>query len=131
MINERKVKLMIKMAKYEQNQGKEDEKISEYYRNDYASLHTLFSIFWLTIGYAFLVLLGVLGGMDLFTEKITMSSIVLLVGGVGIGYLVVLVVGGVLSYHFYSTKHQESRVRIKRLNHMLIRLLKMYEKERS
>ena len=39
MLDERKVKLMIKLALYEETHGKEDFKISSYYRKDYASLH--------------------------------------------------------------------------------------------
>ena len=39
MLDERKVKLMTKLALYEETYGKEDFKISSYYRKDYASLH--------------------------------------------------------------------------------------------
>ena len=35
MLDERKVKLMTQLALYDQTQGKEDFKISEYYRKDY------------------------------------------------------------------------------------------------
>ena len=41
MLDERKVKLMTKLAMYEETQGKEDFKISEYYRKDYAGMHTI------------------------------------------------------------------------------------------
>lgn len=51
MLDERKVKLMTRLALYEQTQGREDFKISEYYRKDYAGMHILFSFFWITIGY--------------------------------------------------------------------------------
>ena len=36
MLDERKVKLMTKLALYEETYGKEDFKISSYYRKDYA-----------------------------------------------------------------------------------------------
>lgn len=35
MLDERKVKLMTKLALYEETYGKEDFKISSYYRKDY------------------------------------------------------------------------------------------------
>ncbi len=41
MLDERKVKLMTQLAQYDQTQGKEDFKISEYYRKDYAGVHIL------------------------------------------------------------------------------------------
>ena len=42
MLDEKKVKLMTRMALYEEQQGREDLKVSAYYRKDYTSLHTLF-----------------------------------------------------------------------------------------
>ena len=42
MLDEKKVKLMTRLAFYEQTQGKEDFKVSAYYRKDYASLHTIY-----------------------------------------------------------------------------------------
>ena len=50
MLDEKKVKLMTRLAFYEQTQGKEDFKVSAYYRKDYASLHTICSIIWVTVG---------------------------------------------------------------------------------
>ena len=43
MLDERKVKLMTKLALYEETHGKEDFKISSYYRKDYASLHVIYA----------------------------------------------------------------------------------------
>ena len=44
MLDERKVKLMTQLALYDQTQGKEDFKISEYYRKDYAGVHILYRL---------------------------------------------------------------------------------------
>ena len=38
MLDEKKVKLMTRLAFYEQTQGKEDFKVSAYYIKDYASI---------------------------------------------------------------------------------------------
>ena len=55
MLDKRKVEVMTRLAFYEQTEGKEDFKVSEYYRRDYSSLHTICSILWVTIGYLCLV----------------------------------------------------------------------------
>ena len=56
MLDEKKVKLMTRLAFYEQTQGKEDFKVSAYYRKDYASMHGICSDVWLCVrgraGYA-------------------------------------------------------------------------------
>ncbi|MCB6414474.1 hypothetical protein OCV99_01605 [Dorea acetigenes] len=130
MLDERKVKLMTKMALYEQKEGKEDFKVSAYYRKDYASVHTIYSILWMTVGYILLIVLIGFAAMDSLTANMTLSVIVLLTGSIIIGYFLVVFIGGVASHQFYNNKHQEARSRVKKYNHHLIRLLKMYEKEK-
>ena len=85
MLDERKVKLMTQLALYDQTQGKEDFKISEYYRKDYAGVHILYTVLWVTIGYIAAWAIAMIAGLDTLMEK--------------------------------------------RYNHILTRLLKMYEKE--
>ena len=87
MLDERKVKLMTKMALYEQKEGKEDFKVSAYYRKDYASVHTIYSILWMTVGYILLIVLIGFAAMDSLTANMTLSVIVLLTGSIIIGYL--------------------------------------------
>ena len=130
MLDERKVKLMTKMALYEQKERKEDFKVSAYYRKDYASVHTIYSILWMTVGYILLIVLIGFAAMDSLTANMTLSVIVLLTGSIIIGYFLVVFIGGVASHQFYNNKHQEARSRVKKYNHHLIRLLKMYEKEK-
>ena len=89
MLDERKVKLMTKMALYEQKEGKEDFKVSAYYRKDYASVHTIYSILWMTVGYILLIVLIGFAAMDSLTANMTLSVIVLLTGSIIIGYFLV------------------------------------------
>ena len=56
MLDERKVKLMTQLALHDQTQGKEDFKISEYYRKDYAGVHILYTVLWVTIVYSSLAI---------------------------------------------------------------------------
>ena len=51
MLNEERVKLMVQLASYEQKEGKEDFKVSSYYKKDYVSFHRLATMIWTTIGY--------------------------------------------------------------------------------
>ena len=51
MLDERKVKLMTKLALYEETYGIEDFKISSYYRKDYASLHVIYAFLSVSVGY--------------------------------------------------------------------------------
>ena len=106
MLNESKVKLMTRMAMYESKQGEEDFKISSYYKKDYRSFHTIATIIWVTVGYAVAVGIGV------------------------IAFLVLVIFYGIVASHFYGTKHEKARKRVKQFNHDLTRLNRMYEREK-
>jgi len=127
MLDKQKVKLMTELAFYEQNQGKEDFKINEYYRNDYASFHTLCSIIWITIGYACVIALLSIVFLDFILAHV--SKAMLITAGIMIVavYIVLVVVYALVSSRVYKRRHREARQRMKIYNHNLTRLLKMYE----
>lgn len=127
MLNENKVKLMTRMAMYESNEGAEDFKISAYYRKDYSSFHTIVTIIWVTIGYAIAMAIGALAFLDVILEKLSMPFIIMLAICVVVGWLVLIILYGIAASHFYSKKHDQARQRVKRFNHDLTRLNRMYE----
>lgn len=129
MINEKKVKLMTRMASYEQKEGKEDLKIGSYYQKDYVSIHTVGSFIWATIGYVCLVALIALSSFDKLLGSMSMGFMITLFGVVVIGYLAVVIIYCVITHIIYKRKYQSARMRIKKYNHDLSRLLKLYEKE--
>ncbi len=129
MLDERKVRLMTSLAMYEQGQGKEDFKISEYYRKDYTGMHILFSFFWTTVGYACIGALVVLAGLDYFMSHMSVKLFMTLGIAAAAGYLAVVILYAVITSHIYNKKHRNARQRVKRYNHDLTKLLKMYEKE--
>ena len=131
MLDERKVKLMTRLAFYEQTQGKEDFKISAYYRKDYTSLHMLCSFIWVTIGYICVVAMAVLAGLDSLLGHMSMAVMVLMGGMAVVGWLAVVIIYLMIASHIYNKKHKNSRQRVKKYNHDLTRLLKMYGRNDS
>ena len=69
MLDERKVKLMTKLALYEETHGKEDFKISSYYRKDYASLHVIYAFLSVSVGYVCLVGVLLLASVELINRS--------------------------------------------------------------
>lgn len=76
MLDERKVKLMTQLALYDQTQGKEDFKISEYYRKDYAGVHILYTVLWVTIGYIAAWAIAMIAGLDTLMEKMSTALLI-------------------------------------------------------
>ena len=78
MLNEERVKMMIKLASYEEGQGKEDFKVNSYYRKDYVSFHTIVTLIWTTIGYGLAVGLFFLVNLEKIFEGLTLAKFFLL-----------------------------------------------------
>lgn len=129
MLDKRKVELMTRLAFYEQTKGEEDFKVSEYYRRDYTSLHTICSVLWVTIGYLCFVGILVLVWLDELLSNMSNTLIVMLMGMIVLGYISLVIVYAIVANHIYNEKHKDARQRVKKYNHDLTRLLKMYEKE--
>ena len=130
MVDEKRVKLMTKLALYEETQGKDDFKVSEYYRKDYVGMHMICTFLWVTIGYVCLAGLLALAGMDAIISKMSVGFLITLMIVAVAGYFVLLILFLSLTSRIYNKKHQHARNRVKMYNHDLIKLLKMYEKEK-
>ena len=130
MLDERKVKLMTKLALYEETYGKEDFKISSYYRKDYASLQVIYAFLSVSVGYVCLVALLLLAGVENIMSNMSNGLILFLFLIILAGYVGVVIVYCGIASHIYNEKHKKARKRVKKYNHNLIQLLKMYEKEK-
>ena len=70
-----------------------------------------------------------LSGMDALLSKLSVGLIITLGLMAVAAYLAIVIVYAVITSHIYNKKHRDARQRVKRYNHNLTRLLKMYEKE--
>lgn len=129
MLDERKVKLMTRMARYEAGQGKEDLKISAYYRKDYNSLHTLATILWITVGYVCLIGLLGISVFDTLMGKMSIGLIVIMAIVIVAAYLALVIAYAVYTHVTCNNKHKEARERVIHYNHDLARLLNWYKKK--
>lgn len=129
MLDQRKIELMTRLAFYEQTDGKKDFKVSEFYRKDYTSLHTICSVLWVTVGYLCVIGIVILMVLEELLENMSNGVIVMLGGMILLGYVALIIIYAIITNHIYDEKHKEARQRVKKYNHDLTRLLRMYEKE--
>ncbi len=128
MVDERKVRLMTQLARYEQTQGKEDFKISSYYRKDYTGMHMITGALWVTVGYVCLAVLIVFGILDTLLANLTLRMLIVLAIIAILGYALALTIYIILANVSYNKKHKDARQRVKIYNHNLTRLLRMYQR---
>lgn len=129
MLNEKRVKHMVKLAFYETKQGTEDLKISSYFKRDYISFNILWSIIWLTLGYAVLLFLLALIFMEKVMENLTIASFLVIGGGIIGGYILLVVLYVIMARKFYKKKHFRAYHRVKLFDEELTKLEEMYEEE--
>ena len=129
MLNEEKIKIMNKLAMYEQGEGKKYLPVSRYYRSDYIGLALIKKFFLVTIGYC-LILAGIAAYFgEYLVDNIHKMDLVAVGRNAVIGYVVVLVVFSVATYIQYSVKYHKAKKSVKEYYKELTQLNKIYSRE--
>lgn len=125
MLDKRRIRLMTKLAAYEQSGAKEDMKISGYYKKDYVGLNTVIGAIWATIGYGMAAVLFALCNLELLMADLSMQKLIVLAVTVIGGYFAVLIIYCVCAGIFYGTKHKKASRQVKKFYNDLSRLERM------
>ena len=129
MLNEEKIKIMNKLAMYEQGEGKKYLPVSRYYRSDYIGLAQIKNFFLVTIGYC-LILAGIAAYFgEYLVDNIHKMDLVAVGRNAVIGYVVVLVVFSVATYIQFSVKYHKAKKSVKEYYQELTQLNKIYSRE--
>lgn len=131
MLNEKRVKHMVKLASYEAKNGAEEIKIHSYFKKDYVGYNVLITLLWITLGYLSFAALLCLTFMEKILENLSFANIVILAIAIIAGYLFVLIVYGVGAVRFYKKKHQAAKNGVKKYVRDLEILERMYEREEA
>ena len=129
MLDEKKVRLMTKMAMYEQKSGESDFRISAYYKKDYKSLNIILSWIYMTIGYFILLGIVCVAYLEELVNNLTVSGIVMMLLSALTIYIVLVIVFVIGTNVFYDKKHCRAREGVKRLNAYLNQLRRIYERD--
>lgn len=126
MLNNRKVRLMTKLAIYEKKDGKEDIKLAKYYKSDYARLQMLKTAIAVTIAFLCLVAVGIIYKMEFILNNALDIDYAMLgrkVLGIYLGVLSIYMIFTALGY---SMKYKASRKKLAKYFRMLRKLNHMY-----
>ena len=129
MLNNRKIRLMSRLAWYEKKEGKEDIKLSRYFRRDYVRLHLLYTLIAVTAGY--LLVLALIGAYQM--EYLIKEAVHLDYIGIGkliLGvYIILLTIYMMASMIGYSLYYDKSRKKLAKYFRMLRKLRSFYQEE--
>ncbi|HHT57562.1 hypothetical protein [Herbinix luporum] len=127
MLNFKKIRLMTKLAVYENKEGKEDIYLSKYYKQDYVRLQVIKSIISATIGYILIITMIGFYRMEHLIKK-AVSLQYKTIGGYILGfYIIIITIYGLGSYLGYSMKYDASRKKLARYFKLLKRMEKIYK----
>jgi hypothetical protein len=125
MLNEERIRLMTRMAAYEEHEGKKDIAISGYFRGDYISFQLLKSAIYATVGFALAVAMYVLYNMETFLEDFYKMDMVEFLKDILSKYILVISVYLVISYFVYSYRYHKAKKHVKQYNQLLRTLMQM------
>ena len=129
MINEEKVKIMTKIAMYEQGSGRKYLPISRYYRSDYIGLALIKNFFLVTIGYILVIAAVSVYFGEYLLENIHKMNLMTAGAYIIIGYIVVLAAYSVVTYIQYSVRYYRAKKSVKQYYGALTELSRIYTRE--
>lgn len=129
MLNDEKISLMIRLAEYEQREGKVDLERTRYFKMDYIRLQILKTLVSVTGAVFLVILLAVLYHM----EYIITNALSLDYASIGrsmlVIYLLLLCLFSAITVSVATVQYEASKNRVKQYYITLQKLLAYYEEE--
>ena len=129
MLNEERIRLMTKMASYEEGKGKEYMPIKQYYRKDYVCLGMIKSFIVSSIAFGILFFCWVLYEMEYITELLAGKDLVELGTFILIIYAVFVAIYEVVALAVYNWRYTKATASIKEYHSVMRKVERLHEKE--
>lgn len=129
MLNEDRIILMTKMESYEENEGRKNVAIGNYFRGDYISMQVLKSVISATIAFAVIFALYIFYDFEVFMQDIYKMDVIAFARNVLILYGIGMVIYGVISYLVYSYRYSRAKKSLKSYYNNLKKLNSLYSSQ--
>ena len=129
MLSNEKIKWMTRAALYEKKEGKGSIRINRFRKGDYISWNMIKSILGITVGYALVILLYLLGISESMLDELTLPFVIDMATRFLFVYLVLLVFTGFVSFLIYYGRYQQAQKKTKLYTQYLKRISQIYQKE--
>ncbi len=129
MLSEERIRLMTKMASYEEGEGKEYMPIKQYYRKDYVTLGLLKSFVTSSIAFGILLLCWILYEMEHITENLASRDLAELGSFVLALYIGFVAVYQVIALLVYNRRYTKATVSMKEYHSLMKKVQRLQERE--
>ncbi len=130
MLNEDRIILMTRMASYEENEGKKNVSIGNYFRGDYVGLQVIKSVIYATIAFILIIALAVSYDIGSFMKDIYKLDLLRIGKNILFAYLIMVSVYAGISYVVYFYRYNEAKKSLKRYFNNLKELSSYYEESK-
>ena len=124
-----RVKLMTRMASFEDNEGREAIRICNYFRSDYVFLNVVKAIVSATISYFLIMALYVYYNIDRLLQDIYTMDLMATGRRLVTSYVIFAGAFGIIAYVVYSFRYDWAKKHLNDYNYALRELLNMQEVE--
>ncbi|MBQ4529731.1 MAG: hypothetical protein IJA36_03820 [Lachnospiraceae bacterium] len=131
MLNEDKIKVMTKLATYEQGEGKETLPIMQYFQGDYIIFNLIKAVISVTVAYVIIIATLCLIKGQYLMDNIHKMSIEQLGGRILFGYIVFLAVYITAALIVYYRRYVNAKNSVRRYYNQLKKLNSYYKEERD
>ena len=111
MLNEKRIRLMTKLARYESGEGKEELRIARYYRSDYIGLAMFRNFFLASLAYLVILLLAGAYFAEFLAESLHTLNIAWIGILIVVEYLVTIGVYSAVTYTIHSIRYGRAKTR--------------------
>lgn len=129
MLNEKRIKLMTRMASYEQNEGKKNSSVAKHFRSDYVSLQVIKAIICASLAYMIVFGAYIYYDFESFMANIYKMDLWDFAAKVLKYYVIFTVAYCVLVYIIFSIRYGKAKKSLKRYFNNLKLLNALYNKE--
>ena len=131
MLSQERIKLMTRMAAYEENEGKKYMSIGSYFRSDYMGLQIIKSVLSATLAFLIIAGLYVYYHFDTLMQDIYRVDL-MAIGKTVLIYYAGFVIGySLITYIVYSFRYSRAKRSLKKYYHHLKQLAAIYDIERN
>ena len=131
MLSQERIKLMTKMAAYEENEGKKYMSIGSYFRSDYMGMQVIRSVICGTLAFFLLAGLYVYYHFETMMQDIYKMDLLLLGRRVLFYYIVFIAAYSVITYVIYSFHYSRAKRSLKHYYYHLKQLAAIYDIEKG
>jgi len=128
MVDEERLKLMTRMASFEENEGKKAIPVTEFFRSDYVGLHMLLTAAYVTIAFAVITGVNLFCGMESFLSDFYKTDFLSMGKDILHRYVIFAGIYVAVSFIVYSYRYTRAKKSVRVYQKALKRLGLMYER---